>query len=81
MLMSGAPLSYMQEALYIWLQQKPPDKSWPTISHLCKALKTDVIDEDVLAADVEKALVGELLDCMLSIFTLRNQFLVLGKIK
>ena len=63
LLMSGAPLSYMQEALFIWLQQKPPDKPWPTISHLCTVLKTDVIDEDVLAAEVEKALVGELCVC------------------
>lgn len=59
MLMTGAPLSYMQEALYIWLQQKPPDYPWPTISHLCKVLKSDVIDEDILASQVKEALPGE----------------------
>lgn len=52
MLIPGAPLSYMQEALYVWLQQKPPNYSLPTVSQLCAALRTDVIDEAILSEEI-----------------------------
>ena len=60
MLMATAPLSYLQEILYIWLQQRPPEREWPTVRKLCDALDNDIVEATELAATVRAALTSKL---------------------
>lgn len=46
----GAPKTFLQDALYAWLQQQ---NDQCTISALCTALQSDVVDEEVLSHEVE----------------------------
>lgn len=50
---SGAPLTFLQDALYSWLQGRDDQR---TISALCTALRSDVVDEEVLSHEVERKL-------------------------
>lgn len=50
---SGAPKTFLQDGLYIWLQQEPKQH---TISVLCQALKEAVMDEEVLSKEIERKL-------------------------
>lgn len=51
-LFSGAPVSFFQEALQLWLSQR----KGCTISTLCAALRSDPVDANELAGQVEKEL-------------------------
>ena len=53
---SGAPLTFLQDGLYVWLQNSPGPKR--SISALCDVLKGPVISEVTLGVEVEKHLKG-----------------------
>ena len=53
MRMSGAPNTFLQDGLYIWLQKEPASC---TIPALCEALKSPAVDETALANEVEERL-------------------------
>lgn len=46
----GAPKTFLQDAIYTWLQQQ---NDQCTISSLCTALRSDVVDENVWSHEVE----------------------------
>jgi hypothetical protein len=48
----GAPVTFLQDALYVWLQHQHQC----TVSTLCAALRSDIVDEVVLSHDVESRL-------------------------
>ena len=48
LLLSGAPITYLQAALDRWICSKHS-----TLGELCVALRTEVVGEDTLAAKVE----------------------------
>lgn len=49
-LIPGAPLSYLQEMIGIWLNRQPPKyPSYPTLSMLIDALKCDAVAESNVA--------------------------------
>ena len=55
MLLHGAPLTFLQEMLYVWLGSIPPSSGveWPSMRALCVALRSEVINEAVLAVELE----------------------------
>ena len=53
MRMAGAPKTFLQDALYMWMQR---GGDMCTILALCEALKSESVDEEVLAAQVEQRL-------------------------
>ncbi len=60
LLLATAPLSFLQETLYVWLQQRPPERSWPTVRVLCDALKSELMGEKYDLADKARTtLLGE----------------------
>ena len=52
--LAGAPLTFLQDGLYVWLQQDPPSKR--TISALCDVLRSPVMDENRLCREVAESL-------------------------
>lgn len=54
MKIAGAPLSFLQDALYSWMQQSDDDRH--TIAVLCEALRANAVGEEVLAGRVETEL-------------------------
>ena len=56
MLLSGAPVTFLQQVLYVWLHFEPPTHSWPTITDLCESLSSPAVEEEVLGAQVRQRL-------------------------
>ncbi len=55
-----APMSFLQDSLYLWLQQGPPNKYWPTVRELCDVLESEVIGEKCeLAENIRTELLRE----------------------
>lgn len=59
LLLAGAPLSFLQEMLYIWLQRKPPEHDWPTVRQLCDTLEGDVLEANIVAENVKASFSSE----------------------
>ena len=53
-LIPGAPQSYLQDVLGLWLKHKPPTQEYPTKSSLIQALQSESMDEMVLAKAVQE---------------------------
>ena len=49
LLLSGAPVTYLQYALDLWICSKQS-----TLGVLCEALRTEVVGEDTMAVKVER---------------------------
>ena len=53
-LFHGAPLSYLQEVLGLWLKRKPPTHEYPTKPSLINALQSKSTNELMLAKTLKE---------------------------
>ena len=53
-LIQGAPQSYLQEVLGLWLKHKPPTHEYPTKSSLINALQSKSTNELMLAKTLKE---------------------------